>query len=137
MRIKLILSSILMTLLLPLTTMLAMAGPEGIYDVEGTNPGNGSKYSGTVEIVQTGDTYGALWVIGGQEYKGTGIGAANIKGVSTMGAANENDNVITISYISGGSFGLAFYVEQDNGTWKGIWTYGGTEAIGTEVWYPR
>lgn len=36
MTIKRIFSSILMTLLLPLTTMLAMAGPEGIYDVEGT-----------------------------------------------------------------------------------------------------
>lgn len=137
MRIKLILSSMLIMLLLPFAGMSAMAGPEGVYDVVGTNPGNGSEYSGTVEVVQTGDTYAALWLIGGQEYQGTGIGAANIKGVSTMGAANKNDNVITISYISGGSFGLAFYVEQEDGTWKGIWTYGGTEAIGTEVWFPK
>jgi hypothetical protein len=54
-----------------------------------------------------------------------------------MGPASTGDSSIAISYISDGSFGLAYYVEQEDGTWRGIWTYGGSNKIGTEVWIRR
>ena len=35
---------------------VTLADPEGTYDMTGVNPGNGSKYSGTVVVQRTGDT---------------------------------------------------------------------------------
>lgn len=127
---------VLIAFLLILSSGSALAGPEGKYTVNGTNPGNGSGYEGTVTVERNDQTYSVLWDVGGTKYLGTGIGAANVKGTPTMGPASGQDDTIAISYISGGSFGLAFYVEQDNGQWNGIWTYGGSSQIGTEVWTP-
>lgn len=120
--------------LMPLS---AFAGPEGTYIVEGTDPGNGGKYTGTVTVDRSGQTYSVAWNIGGTEYLGTGLGAANVKGTPTMGPASVHDTAIAISYVTKGSFGLTFYVEQSNGQWKGIWTYGGSQQIGTETWTPK
>ena len=86
---------------------------------------------------QTGQTYSVIWNVGGVKYTGTGLGAENSRGYSTMGPASSSDSSIAISYISDGTFGLAYYVEQDDGTWRGIWTYGGSDRIGTEVWTRR
>ncbi len=130
----LILSVIAVTFLLPLR---AIAGPEGTYNVEGTNPGGEGGYRGIVRVTQYGQTYSVVWEVGGTKYLGTGLGAANVKGTPTMGPASDQDTAIAISYITKGSFGLTFYVEQDNGQWKGIWTYGGSNQIGTETWTPR
>lgn len=115
----------------------AFAGPEGNYTVRGTNPGGQGEYSGTVSVHQTGQTYSVIWNVGGVKYTGTGLGAEDSKGYSTMGPASTGDSSIAISYISDGSFGLAYYVEQEDGTWRGIWTYGGSNKIGTEVWIRR
>ena len=118
-------------------TLSALAGPEGTYTVRGTNPGGQGVYSGTVSVRQTGQTYSVIWNVGGVKYTGTGLGAENSRGYSTMGPASSSDSSIAISYISDGTFGLAYYVEQDDGTWRGIWTYGGSDKIGTEIWTRR
>jgi hypothetical protein len=116
----------------------ALAGPEGSYDVSGTNPGDGSSYSGRVTVEQTGETYQVIWDVAGTRFIGSGLGAAPVKGNTVMGPAAANDDVLAVGYVSGDrNFGLAFYVEQDDGTWSGIWTFGGSTAIGTEIWTPR
>ena len=112
----------------------AMADPVGVFNVAGTNPGGGSGYEGVVEVERTGDTYAVAWRVGDDYFVGTGIGAANVDGTATFGDAATQDNAIAVSYASGSSFGLALFVEQQNGQWKGIWTYAGSDAIGTEVW---
>jgi hypothetical protein len=118
-------------------TLSALAGPEGTFTLRGTNPGGQGEYSGTVSVRQTGQTYSVIWNVGGVKYTGTGLGAENSRGYSTMGPASSSDSSIAISYISDGTFGLAYYVEQDDGTWRGIWTYGGSDKIGTEIWSRR
>ncbi len=115
----------------------ALAGPEGTYSVVGTDPGSGNTYSGEVTVSRTGDTYSVVWIVDGTKYIGTGLGAATINGSATMGRASDADTAIAVSYIAESSFGLTFYVEQSNGQWKGIWTYGGSEKIGTEIWTPH
>lgn len=116
-------------------TMPALAGPEGSYSVAGKNPGGGSPYSGTVTVTRTGATYRVVWDIGGTVFTGSGLGAAPVKGNTVMGPADDADYVLAVGYISGPeNFGLAYYVQQDDGTWKGIWTYGGADTIGTETW---
>lgn len=116
----------------------ALAGPEGTYSVRGTNPGSDGVYEGVVEVVRSGDTYQVIWEIGGARFAGSGLGAAPVKGETIIGPAHESDYVLAVGYISGqGDFGLAYYVENDDGTWNGIWTFGGSDKIGTEVWTPR
>lgn len=94
------------------------ADPVGTYTVEGTNPGGGSAYKGSVTISKTGETYRVIWLVGGTRYIGTGIG---------------NKDFISVSYQSGNSSGLALYV-ADGGNWKGAWTYAGGDKLGAEFW---
>jgi len=94
------------------------ADPVGSYDVEGSNPGGGSSYSGTVEIEKTGQTYKVVWDVGGTRYVGTAIG---------------DRDFLAVSYRSGNSTGLALYAAE-GGNWKGIWTYHDGRQIGTERW---
>ena len=96
----------------------AFAGPAGKYDVEGTNPGNGKEYSGTVSVERTGDTFKVTWNIGGTRYVGTGIG---------------DKEFLAVSYRAGDYTGLALYAATKDG-WKGIWTYADGTKIGSEVW---
>lgn len=95
-----------------------LAGPQGDYEVVGTNPGREGSYRGTVTVTQTGETYRVVWQVGGETFVGTGIG---------------NDEFIAVSYTSDGSTGLALYGEQA-GDWVGIWTYAGGREVGTESW---
>ena len=94
------------------------AEPVGTYSVEGTNPGSGSPYRGTVSVERTGQTYRVIWVVGGTRYIGTGIG---------------NKDFIAVSYRSGSDTGLALY-GADGGNWAGVWTYAGGRQVGSEVW---
>ncbi len=116
---------------------VSFAGPVGTYEVQGTNPEGGSSYAGTVGVELNGDTYTVIWNVGGAEYIGTGLGAAIVDGSYVMGPATGDDSIIAVSYISDGTFGQAFYVEQPDGQWKGIWAYGGGRKIGTETWLPH
>ena len=126
--------AVIILFLLPAT---AMAGPEGTYFVEGTNPGGGGTYRGTATVRRNGQTYEVVWDVGGVRYVGTGLGATWVKGDLVMGAAAAKDVALSISYVSSGSYGLCFMIEQQNGQWQGIWTYGGSTTIGTEVWTRR
>jgi hypothetical protein len=100
------------------STLAFAADPEGAYKVEGTNPGNGESYSGTVTIEKTDQTYRVVWVVGSTRYVGTGIG---------------DKNFIAVSYRSGNDTGLALY-GSDGGNWTGVWTYSGGRKMGTERW---
>jgi hypothetical protein len=97
------------------------ADPVGTYRVEGTNPGGGSGYTGTVTVERTGETYQVIWVVGGVRYTGTGIG---------------DKDFIAVSYRSGNDTGLALYGE-DGGNWLGLWTVANGRNVGTEVWKRR
>lgn len=93
------------------------ADPLGTYDVQGTSP-DGSTYTGTATVAQTGQTYKVIWEIGDDKYIGTAIG---------------NKDFLAISYTSGSQSGLALY-GADGGNWKGIWTYAGGTTMGSEIW---
>jgi hypothetical protein len=92
------------------------ADPSGTYDVQGTSP-DGSKYSGTATITQTGQTFKMIWMIGSDKYTGTAIG---------------DKDFLAVSYTSGNESGLVLY-GADGGNWKGIWTYAGGTKIGSEI----
>ena len=101
-----------------LASIATAAQPTGTYAVQGTNPGGGGSYSGTVTVRQNGETYEVIWVIGSQRFYGTGVG---------------NKSFMAVSYISGDSTGLALYTaEGDN--WSGVWTYAGGNQLGAENW---
>ncbi|MGB6534816.1 MAG: hypothetical protein WBF58_02520 [Xanthobacteraceae bacterium] len=110
--------SLLVAVLLLCNAAIAFAAdPLGTYDVQGTSP-DGSKYSGTVTVTKTGQTFRVIWTIGSDEYNGTAIG---------------DKDFMAISYTSGSESGLALY-GADGGNWKGIWTYAGGTSMGTELW---
>jgi hypothetical protein len=105
-----------------LSVTFAFAGdPVGRYGVVGSNPGNGTKYAGTVTVERTGDTYRVTWDIGSQTYVGTGIG-------SSEGFA--------VAYRSGSQTGIAIYGAKGE-DWEGVWTYTGGRDIGGEAWTRR
>jgi hypothetical protein len=111
--------SAVLTLAFMFVAGAALADPVGRYEVEGTNPGGDSKYSGDVAVERTGDTYRVVWNVAGQRYVGTGIG---------------DKNFIAVSYRSGDQTGLALYAEESEGTWVGVWAYAGAKQVGTERW---
>ena len=115
----------------------ALADPTGIYDVVGENPNTGGEYRGTVSVSRTGQTYRVVWSIAGQKYVGTGLGAVFQDGTFRIGGATPDDAALSVGYISGQSFGMAFYIEQDDGSWEGVWTYSGSNVVARETWYPR
>ncbi len=100
------------------STLAFAADPVGSYKIEGSNPGGGSNYAGSVTVEKTGETYRVIWVVGGQRYVGTGIG---------------DHNFLAVSYRSGDNTGLALYGEE-GGNWIGVWTYAGGRQMGAERW---
>lgn len=92
----------------------------GKYSVEGTNPGNGSKYSGTVEITKSGDTYKILWEVG-TLYAGTGIITGN-----TLSVAYVDEKVEYVGVV-------AYTILKNGKVLKGIWAPFGNKETGTET----
>jgi hypothetical protein len=116
-------------------TMPAIADPQGRYAVSGTNPGDGTPYEGTVTVTKTGQTYQLDWDVNGAQFVGIGLGAETMPDNSlTVGPASPNDRVLSVGYVADGGFGQGFFVELPDGSWKGIWAYGGGQDIGTETW---
>jgi hypothetical protein len=104
---------------LVLSSTMAFAGdPVGRYSVVGTNPGNKARYSGTVRVERTGETFRVTWDIGAQTFVGTGIGS---------------EKGLAVTYRSGSQTGLAIYGANGN-NWEGVWTYTGGQDIGGEAW---
>jgi hypothetical protein len=104
-----------------LTAVSARADPVGTYELSGTNPGNGSAYSGTVTVQRTGDTFLIIWIVAGSRQVGIGIG---------------KDDFLAVSYRSGNAIGIAVYRPDGDG-WRGIWAPAGSQNLGTEVWTRR
>lgn len=93
------------------------------YTVEGSSPGGGGKYAGSVTVRKTGEaTYQVVWTIGDQKYVGTGIGSPD---------------GLAVAYKSGSDTGIAIYREGKGGEIDGYWTYAGGKAIGQESWSPQ
>ena len=61
------------------------ANPVGTYNVAGQNPEDGSKYTGT----RFGQVYNVFWNVAGEEFSGTGIGAAMVNGEMIFGTASN------------------------------------------------
>ncbi len=100
----------------------ALAGePVGEYSVTGNSPGSSHRYSGTVTVDRTGDTFHVIWHIGRETYVGTGIGTSE---------------GLAVSYRSGNLTGLAIYYPKGN-NWEGVWTVAGGRTIGGESWTRR
>lgn len=119
------------------TAPAAFAGPEGDYRVVGTNPDSKGEYEGVVSVRRNGETYQVIWDVQGTRFVGVGLGAVIRDGRFLVGPANKNDIAISVSYISGDSYGLAMYFEREDGSWEGVWTYGGSDQVATENWYRR
>ena len=114
---RLILAFILFLLLLPAAGMAA--GIEGVYACNGTNPGGGGSYQGTLAIIQNGDAYNVTWNIGAQTYVGVGL----LQGDSFS---------VGYSDVKKSWFGVVVYKVSGN-TLKGIWTMQGGSKTGTET----
>ncbi len=114
-------SGVVALLGLQLSVSLALADPAGTYDVEGSAPGGGATYRGSVEVTQTGETYRVIWTIGHETWTGTAIG---------------NDNVLSVVYASADSAqtGLAVYSREQGGDWAGLWTPSDGTTLGKERW---
>lgn len=114
---------------------LALADPTGTYEVVGRNADNGSTYKGTVEVSRTGATYKVVWTIAGKESIGTGLGSHFENGNTIItGPASDKDVGLSVGYINKDSYGIATYYLQADGTWSGVWTYGGSEHTTSETW---
>lgn len=96
---------------------------EGVYSVEGRNPGQPGGYKGEAQIKQTGRTYTILWRIGEGQQIGTGI---------------LIDNVLSIVFTAPGPArpGLAVYSVADDKITSGIWTSLGSQIVAEETWSP-
>ena len=101
-----------------LTAISALANPEGTYEVSGTNPGNGSTYSGRVTVQRTEETFVVVWIVASSRQVGIGVG---------------KDDFLAVSYRSGNSIGIAVYRPDGEG-WRGIWAPAGSQDLGTEIW---
>lgn len=114
---------------------VASADPTGRFTVVGDNPETGKQYTGTVTVTRTGETYDVVWSIAGSDVIGTGLGAKFVgNNRFRVGPASKDDIAISVGYSSGGnSFGIAMYFEQPDGTWRGVWTYKGSEKAISEV----
>ena len=97
---------------------VTLADPEGTYDMTGVNPGNGTKYSGTVVVQRTGDTFQVTWTVNRQQIIGIGIGKSDY---------------LAVSYRSGNTIGVAVYSQSEDG-WIGIWAPVGSRELGSETW---
>lgn len=104
---------------------LALAGPEGTYDMTGTNPGDHSPYQGIVEVKKTGDTYAVVWRFGADETHGIGA------------LTTTSGQTFAVSYDAGKGHGIALYELQGDGSWSGTWSNMGGKSLGTEIWHPQ
>jgi hypothetical protein len=100
----------------------ALAKGPGTYTVHGTNSLDGSKYEGTTTITKTGeDTWKIKQDVDGNKYEGYGVG---------------NEDSIAMTFTSGTYTGVALYVAQPDGSYKGIWSFTDDSKHSTETLTP-
>ena len=123
---------------LVIASAAAFAGPEGTYDVVGTNPDGDGEYRGVVTVTRTGETYRVVWDVQGTRFIGTGLGAIIRDNQIIVGAAQKGDSGLSVGYVAeDNSFGVALYFRQNDGSWDGVWAYGGGSNVATENWYEQ
>ncbi|MDE1996244.1 MAG: hypothetical protein KGI75_27335 [Rhizobiaceae bacterium] len=113
---------------------IALADPTGTFKVVGTNADDGSTYTGTVKVTRNGETYKVVWNIGGSQSVGTGLGSRFDNGSILTGPATDDDEGLSVGYVNKDSFGIASYYRQPDGSWAGVWTYGGSKNVVKETW---
>jgi hypothetical protein len=128
-------STIILASALIAVPTLALADPTGTYSVTGRNANTGNTYRGTVAVSRTGATYKVVWNIAGKESVGTALGShfENDTTIAT-GPATDKDSGLSIGYINNNSFGIGTYYLRPDGSWSGVWTYGGSQHITSETW---
>lgn len=114
-----------MIVTLGLAPTWALAGPEGSYDMTGTNPEDGTPYQGAIEVTKTGETYAVIWRFGTDETHGIGA------------LTRQSDKTFAVSYGAGESHGIALYELQGDGSWSGTWANMTGQTLGTEIWRPK
>jgi hypothetical protein len=87
--------------------------PAGHYVVNGLNP-NGSRYSGTLDVTASGDSYQFAWVTGASQFQGVGTLAGN---------------VLTVNW--GSNTTPLIYAVADAGSLHGLWADGHGEEVAT------
>jgi hypothetical protein len=93
----------------------------GKYRVAGTNL-NGSRYSGTAEIVSTGGaTCRIAWTTGGTTAKGICM---------------RHGDTLAAAYVMSGAIGLIVYQIKPDGVLDGVWTIADQAGSGTDVLTP-
>jgi eukaryotic-like serine/threonine-protein kinase len=90
----------------------------GSYTVEGSNP-NGSQYSGTAVIKQSGSSYAMTWNIANQKFSGSGTLSGKTLTINWKGSGSN-----------AGQGGTVVYTLVSNGVLKGVWANGsGAETL--------
>jgi uncharacterized caspase-like protein len=88
----------------------AIPRPHGRYRVSGRNP-NGSRYSGTADISDSGGQFVIKWKVGSKGYRGIG---------------ERDGNLLTVDW---GAATPVVYALADGGTLRGLWGNGKGEEV--------
>jgi hypothetical protein len=98
--------------------VVAHADPSGQYNVTGTNP-DGSEYEASVLVSKIGENFSIVYTLSDDtKVQGTAIG---------------DDDLLAIGYSEGSDIGVVLMV-RDGDTWKGPWSYLGSDKMGAETW---
>lgn len=101
---------------------LSLAAFEGTYSVEGWDPYEKEKYTGTAVITKKeADVYDAKWTLDNTVYRGTGIQLGDQ--ISFAFTGNELDTDAT---------GVQVYQKQEDNTYTGTWVLMGETLVGKE-----
>ena len=109
-----------------LVASFALAGPvnaedlQGTYRVTGSSANGSNPYTGTVVVVERGDTFQVAWSIGGTRHIGTGI---------------LNGTILSVVYQpERQAAGIAVYQVDPDGTLYGQWSPLGGTVLHKEIW---
>jgi hypothetical protein len=113
-----------------------LADPVGTFAVVGKNE-KGVAYRGTVVIARTGETYRLNWSLGRDHYTGIGIGATIGKEGFLPTPASPAVTVLTVAYGTSAGFGVAQFIQQQDGSWLGAWAPSSSRVVSEERWVPQ
>ena len=103
---------------------IAQSGePSGLYSVEGRNADANATYRGEVAISKDGEAFKIFWIVGNQQFAGTGI---------------LRDGKLAVAFQAQGRMvGIALFDLLPDGTLSGTWTMLGGKELGLEHWKPK
>jgi hypothetical protein len=106
------------------TSARAADSLEGVYQVEGSNPGEATKYKGTAKVSFNGEVFEVVWNLSGQEIKGTGLKLGDTFAVSAQ-------------MPDGKPAGIMLFLLRPDGGMTGRWASAGATRTGNEIWVPQ